>query len=67
MGEVRYLDLLIGIILGVAGMWLYHRIFILDCRLDAIDSRGISKTDARGEEGDIENDEVRGQIGFGGK
>jgi len=67
VGEVRYLDLLIGIILGVAGMWLYHRTFVLDCRVNALGAPSISRTEAQGEEGDVEEDEVMGKIGFRSK
>lgn len=59
----------IGFAAGCFFLWARYNVRAICYRLDDLEARGssgTSRTDATGLEGDLENEEVKGSIGFHG-
>ena len=53
-----------GVVIGIGACWIHDKFLVLEYKIGELENPKIHMTNAEGEDGDPEVDDVKGSIGF---
>jgi hypothetical protein len=64
MNAGEWIAFAVGAAIGVGCYWVRDKFMVLEYKIGELENPERSKTNAEGQDGDIETDDVKGNIGF---